>query len=77
MQEHKYVYDRNLPHIQPNEATFFITYRLKGSIPLNKIAKLKKEYLKIKIGKGMLSERKIQPMHSIYFKKFDTELTNL
>jgi len=74
MQEHKYVYERNLPHIQPEETTFFITYRLKGSIPLNKIAELKKEYFKMKTKKDMLSDREIQLMHSIYFKKFDTAL---
>lgn len=73
MQEHKYVYDRNLPHIQPEEATFFITYRLKGSIPFNRIAELKKEYYKIKNKQG-LNDREIRLMHSIYFKKFDTEL---
>ena len=74
MQEHKYVYDRNLPHIQPEEATFFITYRLYGSIPVNKIVELKKEYINIKNKPGMLTDKEIRLIHSIYFKKFDSVL---
>jgi len=31
--ENKTYYQRKLPHIQPEEGTFFITYRLFGSIP--------------------------------------------
>ena len=37
-------YDRCLPHIQPAGATFFITYRLAGSIPI-KLLKQWKEVL--------------------------------
>ena len=29
----KEIYERNLPHIQPPEATLFVTFRLNGSIP--------------------------------------------
>jgi hypothetical protein len=29
----KEVYKRNLPHIQPIGATFFVTYNLFGSLP--------------------------------------------
>ena len=31
--EYKPSYERNLPHIQPPEATLFVTFRLDGSIP--------------------------------------------
>jgi len=31
--DYKYSYRRNLPHIQPAGATFFITFRLAGSLP--------------------------------------------
>src|SRR5262245_52204649 len=31
--EYKSLYRRNLPHIQPPEATLFVTFRLEGSIP--------------------------------------------
>ena len=37
-------YRRNLPHIQPPEGTFFITYRLFGSIPKAVIERLKMEH---------------------------------
>ena len=37
MPDHKIFYARNLPHIQPLEETFFITYRLVDSIPIAKI----------------------------------------
>lgn len=36
-------YQRNLPHLQPPEGTFFITYRLFGSIPKKVINSLKAE----------------------------------
>ena len=32
--DYKLQYQRNLPHIQPPGATFFVTFRLAGSIPL-------------------------------------------
>ncbi len=31
--DYKQFYDRNLPHIQPPDATLFVTFRLDGSIP--------------------------------------------
>jgi hypothetical protein len=31
--EYQEFYCRNLPHIQPPEATLFVTFRLDGSIP--------------------------------------------
>jgi len=40
MPDHKIFYARNLPHIQPLEETFFITYRLVDSIPVSKIKEL-------------------------------------
>ena len=37
MNPHREFYRRHLPHWQPEEAVFFITFRLKGSLPRNKI----------------------------------------
>ena len=37
-------YRKNLPHIQPPGETFFITYRLAGSLPLSTIENLKSRY---------------------------------
>jgi REP element-mobilizing transposase RayT len=31
--DYKYSYRRNLPHVQPAGATFFVTFRLAGSLP--------------------------------------------
>lgn len=36
-------YARNLPHIQPIGATFFITFSLYGSIPKEKVHQLQQE----------------------------------
>jgi putative transposase len=40
MAQHKLFYARKLPHIQPKEETFFITYRLVDSIPVSKLREL-------------------------------------
>ena len=37
------VYRRNLPHIQPPGGTFFVTFRLAGSIPADILAELHEE----------------------------------
>jgi len=36
-------YQRNLPHYQPVGYTFFVTYRLDGSLPIETIRRLKAE----------------------------------
>lgn len=41
--DYKESYLRNLPHIQPPGATFFVTFRLAGSLPQNVIAQWNKE----------------------------------
>lgn len=40
---YKFSYHRRLPHIQPEGATFFITSRLAGSLPVDVIEKLHRE----------------------------------
>jgi putative transposase len=40
----KTFYRQRLPHIQPVGATFFVTYRLFGSIPYPRLKSLKEEY---------------------------------
>jgi putative transposase len=43
------LYYRNLPHIQPPGATYFITFRLAGSIPASKLAELHEEAHRIQV----------------------------
>ncbi len=40
-------YRRNLPHLQPQGGTFFITFRLSGSIPISVIKHLQEEHREI------------------------------
>ncbi len=40
---YKPFYRRRLPHIQPEGATFFVTFRLAGSLPIEAIEKLREE----------------------------------
>jgi len=37
-------YRRNLPHIHPSGAIFFVTFRLAGSLPVEVIERLRKEF---------------------------------
>lgn len=43
-------YRRKLPHFQPAEGTFFMTFRLAGSIPMEVIRRLKENYALLKKG---------------------------
>lgn len=39
-------YRRNMPHIQPNGAAFFVIFRLAGSLPKEVVLRLKEEQSK-------------------------------
>ncbi|MDX2048327.1 MAG: transposase [Chitinophagaceae bacterium] len=43
----KYFYERKLPHYQPPGVTFFVTYRLEGSIPMEKIREMQADYKRL------------------------------
>lgn len=47
----KQFYGRNLPHLQPGGGCFFVTFRLKDSIPLIKLAQLKEKYENLQVTK--------------------------
>ena len=67
-------YTRKLPHWQPSEETFFITYRLAGSLPLSTIAALKENYFKEKQHpRNQTIERK-EALRQDYFFAFENEL---
>ena len=74
MKSYKEFYQRKLPHFQPWNSTFFLTYRLYGSIPNSVIDELKKKYrsLKNKVSNGR--EAPTKPSNSKYFKLFDSAL---
>jgi hypothetical protein len=56
-------YRRDLPHVHPKDATFFITFRLAGSLPIGIQQKLQEE-----------REREIKQLRKEYSgKEFDQE----
>jgi len=70
-------YSRNLPHYHPVGKTFFITFRLHGSIPLVQLNQMKNQY-EIKKnelfrlqGKELDFNSKLYSLQKMYFLKFD------
>jgi putative transposase len=72
--DEKYFYIRNLPHWQPREETFFITYRLAGSIPKNIIEDLKVGYLSEKGKPENQTQEAKELIREAYFETFDEQL---
>ena len=70
----KIFYRRSLPHWQPSETDFFITYRLAGSLPLSKITELKETYQTLKNLPQNLSKQKQEDLNQEYFIAFDEAL---
>ncbi len=78
---YKEMYIRNLPHIQPPGATFFITYRLVGSLPVSVIKQLNEEYYQIEnsitcndaveVKNQRANKRRLE-----FFGRWDSELDN-
>ncbi|MBM4165972.1 MAG: hypothetical protein FJ218_03515 [Ignavibacteria bacterium] len=65
----KHYYKRHLPHYQSSGNSFFITYRLANSLPVNVIVELKEQFEKLRRdGKPSYDEQKR------YFGKFDVYL---
>lgn len=75
----KTFYRRRLPHYQPPHATFFVTFRLAGSLPKDVIERLKREreniekMLSKKLGTKDVKE-KLRRIRALYFGKFDNLL---
>ncbi len=75
----KEYYRRNLPHIHPANAVFFITFRLYGSLPLCIIEKLIEEFNSDReLQNRRLSDPSIKKIpddfYKRYFETFDTFL---
>jgi len=77
-QKVKTYYERNLPHIQAIGDTFFVTFRLKGSIPRIKLKELKENLeerkLEIKRQKSPFESKLIYEEQKRYFAKYDALL---
>ncbi len=71
----KIYYRRNLPHYQPPGATYFVTFRLAGSLPQEVVARLKEERAKAErllVDTGGREEKdKINELRKRYFVRFD------
>lgn len=81
MKAYKTYYKRNLPHYQPIGYTFFVTYRLNGSLPVKVIERLREEREKeLKRIAGYDNPKirieKYKNYQSKYFGKFDKLLDN-
>lgn len=63
-------YKRRLPHIQVAGATYFITFRLTNSLPLEALHKLTEERQRI----NRLPERQKESAHCAWFTKYDEYL---
>jgi len=79
---YKNFYRRNLPHIQPEGATLFITFRLANSLPKEVIERLlaEKEQAEEKINQltdKMEREKQLYVERRRYFGKWDEALDTL
>ena len=74
--EERIFFRRKLPHIQPKDSIFFITFRLHGSLPANVIASLTEEYesqMKFLKERSKMSRERFDPsaIHRWCFERFD------
>jgi REP-associated tyrosine transposase len=74
MRSHKPFYERNLPHFQPEKGTFFLTYRLFGSIPISVLKEFEEHYQKIRYSQKTISSRRFQRLCAAYFQRLDNFL---
>jgi len=77
----KEAYRRNLPHIQPIGAAFFVTFRLKDSIPKAKIWELKQAFESkvdaIKISDTLTKDVRIYEERKRFFAQYDALLDSM
>jgi putative transposase len=75
MNQHREYYHRHLPHWQPSGATFFVTFRLKGSLPFEVIQAIQKEQGREKVNLVNLSKDEHAKQNYLnerhYFDKWD------
>ncbi len=70
-QKDKTYYKRNLPHYQPEGYTFFVTFRLTGSLPVTVIKKLKEDREKeLKLISGIILQKQKAEKYYEYQRKY-------
>jgi putative transposase len=79
MLEYRFNYHRNLPHYQPEHATFFVSFRLAGSIPIAVLRQLAVEYAEARATlegqpKSVESDRQLDLEQRRAFGKWDAAL---
>ena len=75
--EYRAYYRRNLPHYQPKGETYFVTFRLVGSIPAEVVKKLtieRKNLEEIFLRDRILSKGYITLINRIFFQKYEAFL---
>src|SRR5438045_4012046 len=75
--DYQHSYRRNLPHIQPPGATFFLTFRLAGSLPQDVVDQWNKEseWLAVLKQKNPLHHQRVKPdFERAWFVKFEALL---
>lgn len=77
--KYKKSYRRNLPHIQPADATLFITIRLAGSLPKNVLEELHQEQIRMEqyvkcIKNSSEQNRRRYRNQRLWFAKYDSYL---
>jgi putative transposase len=75
----KIFYERNLPHLQPPGGTFFLTYRLHGSIPMSVLQQIKADSeAALKLARESLCgpdlTNKLYEIHRRSFGQYDNAL---
>lgn len=63
-------YKRNLPHWQPHEAEYFVTFRLAGSIPKEAVIKIKSKQKELEQGEKQI-ENLSQKISRKIFQKYE------
>ncbi len=77
--QYDYFYRRNLPHIQPPDASYFVTFRLAGSLPKDAVIRLKNKQHEIEeeiknIKDSIERAKNLTNVRKRYFKMFDKYL---
>ena len=72
--EHKPFYRRNLPHIQPANATVFVTFHLEGALPKHVIQRYREERSRLEKNRYVDGKDKELQWKRDWFRKFEKTL---